>query len=92
MTKIFFNLLFTVTLISLLFISCFIVLATLQTSYIWGDIYFEQIFIALYDGAPGIGNNIIQKYIIFSFIPAVIITLILSSFINKKYVLLIMSV
>lgn len=92
MTKIFFNLFFTAILISLLFISCFIVLATLQTSYIWGDIYFEQILIALYDGAPGIGNNIIQKYIIFSFIPAVIITLILSSFINKKYVLLIMSV
>ncbi len=75
----------------LFFISSLALFATFYTIYIWGDIYFEQIRVALDDGTAAVGDNIINSYVYFTLIPAAILTFVVILFVNSNRLLLILS-
>ena len=69
----------------LFFISSLALFATFYTIYIWGDIYFEQILVALDDGTAAVGDNIVNSYVYFTFIPAAILTFVVISCIFSPF-------
>ena len=75
----------------LFFISSLALFATFYTIYIWGDIYFEQILVALDDGTAAVGDNIVNSYVYFTFIPAAILTFVVILFVNSNRLLFILS-
>lgn len=71
-----------------LFFGLLVLGATVTTSWIFGDVYFEQILLNRY-GAINAGTNILSKYMLFSFLPALVITLSIQFFsIPKRWLVL----
>lgn len=91
MTKKILNSFISILAFSLIFIAVLGTLAVLHTSYIWGDIYFEQIFIVLQQGITGIGKSVINSYIYLVLVPSLIITLLIIFFINSNRKLILLS-
>lgn len=74
-----------------LFLSLLAFFATLVTRLFFGDIWFEQIILHQH-GAMAAGDDIILKYILFAFIPALLCLLLAMFFNIKKYLLWLCSV
>lgn len=77
---------------ALLFIGVLAFLALIYTNHIWGNVYFEQMIIAIMNDYGTIGSHIVGRYILFVFVPACLVTLLCVWKINSNLKLIIISI
>ena len=89
--KSFLKYLFNILTAGLLFIGLMAFFAVCYTNYVWGRVYVEQMMVAALNTFDTIGSHIVLRYILFVFVPACLITIIVRAKSNKNLLINIVS-
>lgn len=77
---------------ALLVLSLTALFSWFRTNHLWGNVYFEQILLNLGNGTIEPAKDIIRGYVLLCIIPAIVLSLLLATLINKNRYLILISV
>lgn len=60
--------------VAFFFIGTLAFFALLYTNHVWGDVYIEQLMLAVFNDYTAIGSHIVINYVLYVFVPACLVT------------------